>query len=167
MEAVNENRMGCIPPGLNDECLLSRVQLFATPRTLGPQIPLFMGFFRQKYWNVLPFPFPNHQNFEIVGNLSQDLCKEISHCKRYQVKLTRHWPCGLALISMLWYNQKICKNQDSCLCNSTSLYPSWLWLHEPIGPGVYEINGVHNKQPFCRKLDQLFYITEVLSVIKK
>ena len=37
--------------------MLSRfchVQLFATPRTVACQAPLFMGFFRQEYWSGLP-----------------------------------------------------------------------------------------------------------------
>ena len=37
---------------------LSRVRLFATPWTVACQAPLFMGFSRQEYWNVLPFPSP-------------------------------------------------------------------------------------------------------------
>ena len=30
----------------------------ATPRTVGCQAPLSMGFSRQEYWNGLPFPSP-------------------------------------------------------------------------------------------------------------
>ena len=37
---------------------LSRVQLFATPRTVAYQAPPSMGFSRQEYWNGLPFPSP-------------------------------------------------------------------------------------------------------------
>ena len=37
---------------------LSCVQLFATPWTVDRQALLSMGFPRQKYWSVLPFPFP-------------------------------------------------------------------------------------------------------------
>ena len=37
-------------------CVLSHVQLFATPWTVARQAPLSMGFLRQKYWSVLPFP---------------------------------------------------------------------------------------------------------------
>ena len=36
---------------------LSRVRLFATPWTVY-QPPPSMGFFRQDYWNGLPFPAP-------------------------------------------------------------------------------------------------------------
>jgi len=32
------------------------VQLFATTWTVAHQAPLSMGFFRQEYWNGLPFP---------------------------------------------------------------------------------------------------------------
>ena len=38
--------------------LLSRVQLFATLRTVARQAPLSMGFFRQEYWSGLPFLSP-------------------------------------------------------------------------------------------------------------
>ena len=37
---------------------LSRVWLFATPWTVVYQAPLSMGFSRQEYWNLLPFPSP-------------------------------------------------------------------------------------------------------------
>ena len=38
--------------------LLSRVRLFATPRTVAYQAPPSMGFSRQEYWSELPFPSP-------------------------------------------------------------------------------------------------------------
>ena len=38
--------------------LLSRVRLSATPWTIAHQAPLSMGFSRQEYWSVLPFPSP-------------------------------------------------------------------------------------------------------------
>ena len=41
-------------------CLLSRVWLFATPWTVAHQVPLSMGFSRQKYWNRLLFPPPGN-----------------------------------------------------------------------------------------------------------
>ena len=39
-------------------CMLSCVQLLVTPCTVTHQTPLFMEFFRQEYWSVLPFPPP-------------------------------------------------------------------------------------------------------------
>ena len=37
-------------------CVLSYVQLFATPWTVACQAPLSLGFSRQGYWRVLPCP---------------------------------------------------------------------------------------------------------------
>ena len=37
---------------------LSRVRLFETPWTAACQAPPSMGFSRQEYWSVLPFPSP-------------------------------------------------------------------------------------------------------------
>ena len=39
-------------------CVLSRLQLFATPWTVGHQDPLSMGFSWQEYWRGLTFPSP-------------------------------------------------------------------------------------------------------------
>ena len=39
-------------------CVLSHVQLFATPRTVAHQAPLSMEFFRQEYLSGLSFPSP-------------------------------------------------------------------------------------------------------------
>ena len=36
----------------------SHVRLFVTLWTVARQVPLFMGFSRQKYWSGLPFPSP-------------------------------------------------------------------------------------------------------------
>ena len=36
---------------------LSHVRLFATPWPIAHQAPPSMGFYRQQYWNGLPFPF--------------------------------------------------------------------------------------------------------------
>ena len=40
--------------------MISRVQLFATPRTVAHQAPLSMEFSRQEYWTGLPFPPPGN-----------------------------------------------------------------------------------------------------------
>ena len=39
---------------------LSRVRLLATPWTVAHQAPPSMGFSRQEYWSVLPFPSPGY-----------------------------------------------------------------------------------------------------------
>ena len=38
--------------------MLSHVQLFATPRTIGHQAPLPLELYWQEYWNGLSFPPP-------------------------------------------------------------------------------------------------------------
>ena len=43
---------------MHSVCLLSHVQLFATPWTVAHQAPLSIEFFRQEYWIGLPFPSP-------------------------------------------------------------------------------------------------------------
>ena len=40
--------------------LLSRVQLFVTPRAIAWQAPLSVGFLRQEYWNELSFSSPGN-----------------------------------------------------------------------------------------------------------
>ena len=39
-------------------CMLSHVQLFATPQTVTRQAPLSVEFSRQEYWSGFPFPTP-------------------------------------------------------------------------------------------------------------
>ena len=46
---------------------LSRVQLFATPRTVACQSPPSIGFSRQEYWSGLPFPFREKTSFAKPG----------------------------------------------------------------------------------------------------
>ena len=45
---------------IKSTCVLvaCRVRLFVTPWTVAHQAPLSMKFFRQEYWNELPFPTP-------------------------------------------------------------------------------------------------------------
>ena len=52
-------------PNMSECCcryMLSHIWLFATPWTVACQVPLSMGFSRQEYWSVLPFPPLIHQN---------------------------------------------------------------------------------------------------------
>ena len=43
---------------------LSCVRLFETPWTATYQVPLSMGFYRQKYWSGLPLPSPNSTSYQ-------------------------------------------------------------------------------------------------------
>ena len=51
------SEMRCMNSGRKVKSL-SRVRLFETPQTVACQAPPSMGFSRQEYWSVLPFPFP-------------------------------------------------------------------------------------------------------------
>ena len=52
------------------KCMLSHVQLFATPWTVVPQPPLSMEFSTQEYWSRLPFPTPGDRLHPWVEHLS-------------------------------------------------------------------------------------------------
>ena len=51
-------------------CVLSLVQLFATPWTVTHQALLSMRFFRQEYWSGLPFPPPGDLHNPATESLS-------------------------------------------------------------------------------------------------
>ena len=55
---------------------LSCVRLFATPWTVAHQVPLSVEFYRQEYWNGLPFPIPGdlpHPGIKSVSFASPSL----------------------------------------------------------------------------------------------
>ena len=54
-------------------CVLSHVQLFATPWTVAHQAPLSMGFSRQEYWSGFPFPSPEDLSDPGIDPLSPAL----------------------------------------------------------------------------------------------
>ena len=43
-------------------CMLSHVQLFATPQNVARQAPLSMELSRQEYWSGLPFSSPGESS---------------------------------------------------------------------------------------------------------
>ena len=60
-------------------CVLSPVQLFATPWTIARQAPLSRGFSRQEYWGRLPSPSPEdlpNPGFEPASQVSC-ICKQV------------------------------------------------------------------------------------------
>ena len=55
----SKQKLALIPKGILVKVKsLSRVRLFATPRTVAYQALLSMGFSRQECWSGLPFPSP-------------------------------------------------------------------------------------------------------------
>ena len=53
--------------------LLSRVQLLVILWTIDHQVPLSLGFFRQQYWNGLPFPPPGYLPNPLMEPASPEL----------------------------------------------------------------------------------------------
>ena len=51
-------------------CVLSHIQLFATPWTVACQAPLSMGFPGQEHWSGLPFPSPGDLPYPGVEPMS-------------------------------------------------------------------------------------------------
>jgi len=58
-------------------CVLSRVQVFATPWTVAHQAPLSMGFSRQEFWIGLPFP----PSGDLPDPVIEPLSLEVLHCR--------------------------------------------------------------------------------------
>ena len=58
-------------------CVLSRVQLFATPWTVAHQALLSMGFSRQEFWIGLPFP----PSGDLPDPVIEPLSLEVLHCR--------------------------------------------------------------------------------------
>ena len=70
--------------------LLSRVQLFATPRTVAHQASLSMEFSRQEYWSGLPFPSP--RNFPTQGlNPGVLSHRQVLYHLSYREVLSLYW----------------------------------------------------------------------------
>ena len=78
-------------------CVLSRFWFFATPWTVAHQDPLSMGFYRQEYWNGLPFPSLGDPNPEIehsgTGRWIRYHCTtwKVWVCAKYQTGHTYSW----------------------------------------------------------------------------
>ena len=83
--------------------MLSRVRLLATPRTVAHQVPPFMGFSRQEYWNGVPLPSPvslissHFFLFLFVLLWETDLSR---HC----YNLCQRMFCLCSLLGVLWYH---------------------------------------------------------------
>ena len=88
-------------------CVLSRVQLFATPWTVARQAPLSMEFSRQEYWSGLPCPPPGdlpHPGIKPKSPASPALTggfftpdQESMLCNRRSVNM-----CHVGYISCFW-----------------------------------------------------------------
>ena len=99
-------------------------QLLATPWTVAYQAPLSMGFFRQKYWNRLPFPSP--------GNLSNPGIKPMS--------LASPAPLADSLPTEPPGKPHIHTNNGLLLCHKNETLPFVTTWMDPEGMMLSEVN---------------------------
>ena len=73
-----------LPPGTSPAIgkgkSLSRVQLFATPRTAAYQAPPSMGFSRQEYWSGVPSPSPAIRQFQCLERMREHCMRNTGGC---------------------------------------------------------------------------------------
>ena len=79
-------------------CMLSHVQLFATPWTVAHQAPLSMKFSRQKYWSGLPFPSPGNLPSSGIEPRSPELQAD-------SLPLSHQWSSQKTFISLNLHTQ--------------------------------------------------------------
>ena len=70
------------------QVLYAQPSASATPGTEAHQAPLSMGFSRQEYWSVVPFPPPGHlphSGIEPTSPVSPALLGGLYHCTTWEV----------------------------------------------------------------------------------
>ena len=131
---------------------LSRVWLFATPRTVAHRASLPMGFPRQEYWSGLPFPSPEDlpdPGIEPVSPAWQvdSFTWEASpfHCRKPFVTVD----------SFLCYSQRIIKFCLSCTSYVTRKFTTYfilasgLYLRSEHMRNVYLVTVKHTRFFWC------------------
>ena len=119
-------------------CMLSRVQLSATPWTVTHQAPLSMGFSRQEYWSGFPFPTPASLTW--VLNTGKEV-KGVKQCWNYIMKtFIRQWAILLDSISFKDYDGILgCYNKrHMCACMLSCF--SCVWLFEKLWTIAHQAN---------------------------
>ena len=117
--------------------LLSRVPLFATPRTAAYQAPPSTRFSRQEYWSGLPLPSPpNHTKYSIKANFAV----AAAECPLY---------------SLFLFNQQLL---TASTCDSL---PGYFLLPLLLGAG-WKCQEVH--APRCRPFNQWSMWADILKI---
>ena len=109
-------------PGRCDRCFrdivlsLSRVRLFATPRSVALQTPLSMGFSRQEYWSGLPCPPPGdlpHPGIKPTSLVSPALQVD-SLLLGHQELMRLYWKSGAEVLDGEWgWGRSSCPPRES------------------------------------------------------
>ena len=104
----------------NCVCMLSRVPLFATPRTVASQAPQSLGSARQEYWSGLSFPPPEDlpgPGIEPIPPVSTTLARGFLH----------HWATWEIIeITFIW-KVRFSEGMVSDLSLERAL-PRWWWV---------------------------------------
>ena len=95
---------------------LSHIQLFVTPWTVAYEAPPSMGFSRQEYWSVLPFPSPG------------DLPNARNELESPALQADTIWATKDIVSS-----RQICKDREKEINLTLSSYLLWLLPQCPIG----------------------------------
>ena len=100
---------------------------FAIPWTVAWQVPLSMGFFRQEYWNGLPFPSPGDlPNPEIKPSFPH--CRQILHQLSHQRSPTIYiftFIKNCQMLKSLYYFHCPCQQMKA---------PTAPWSHQHFSP---------------------------------
>ena len=116
-------------------CVLSRVQLFATPWTVANQASLSMGFSRQEYWCRVPFspsgdrPDPGIEPMSLAAPAlaggfftTEPLGKPLHACVTWlQIILMLHTETNAFLQSLSAHQCKLCCPLKVCFVQGSSL----------------------------------------------
>ena len=100
--------------------LSCHIQLFETPWTVGQQVPLSTGFFRQEYWNGLPFPPPG--DLPDPGIKPSSLVSPALAGGFFTAELLGRLPLDSTLVLMVWFLTCCCSENDFlsvCVCACT------------------------------------------------
>ena len=130
-------------------CVLSHIQLFATPWTVAHQAPLSMGFSKQEHWSELPFPSPGHLldpgiEPSCISCIGRQILNHQCHLGGLAYKNILHsfCPALMAKVSETQRNSRAAKWKEPGSPNHYTKYLYWsvlMWI-TPIG-STTEISG--------------------------
>ena len=119
---------------------LSRVGLFATPRTAAYQAPPSMGFSRQEYWSGVPLPSPDLVIAFLEASISLDPHVLISSLscdneaapdgKIYYFPVLTRWITSMLVCLQIWsnfQNSSISDKIHTLSIRFTHLFFYWIW----------------------------------------
>ena len=130
---------------------LSRVRLFATPRTVACQAPPSMGFSKQEYWSGLPLPSPGDlpdpgiepespalQAEALPREPSGKPTHDLTMCQRPHQQTISQWALGFNIRILEGthsvYNTSLTEESSLGAITSMKLSPREPFLHKSLPP---------------------------------